>query len=151
MANERNNAIIGQEVKLQVQYFDINGESIDPDETPSVRIVDSNGIEIQDFSDDDVGKIKTGLYEIIYEVPEDAEDGSWTDTWRAEFGGQTLDTVFVFTVVNAETGIEPTTGPGKIILGDDLVFDYSDQEILGINTLLKLLKGRLNSNGVKPK
>ncbi len=150
MSNERDNAILGQKVKLQVQYFDVNGEAVDPDETPTVRIVDNDGNEVLDFTDDDVYKQKAGLYQIEYEVPSDSEVGMWTDTWRSIFGGQNLDTTFVFTVVNAETGIEPTTGPGKIKLGDDVIFDFSDEEIYGINVMLKFLKARLNSTGTKP-
>lgn len=150
MANERDNAILGQLVKLQVQYFDVNGEAVDPDEIPTVRIVDSDGTEILDFTDDDVYKIKTGLYQIEYEVPTDGETGTWTDTWRSLFGGQTLDTTFTFTSVDASTGIEPTTGPGKIQLGDDVVFNFTDEEIYGINIMLKFLKARLKSDGTKP-
>jgi hypothetical protein len=37
-----------------------------------------------------------------------------------------------------------------IAIGDDVNFDFSDQEIYGINILLKYLKARLRSEGKKP-
>ena len=36
-------------------------------------------------------------------------------------------------------------------LGDDVSFDFTEQEIYGINVLLKFLKARLRSSGRKPK
>jgi len=151
MFNERDNAIIGQSVRLQIQYYDVNGDVIEPDATPSLRIVDNNSNIILDYTDENVYKVGKGFYQIDYTVPSTATTGIWMDEWRAQIGGQDLDTVFVFTVVNAETGVEPGTGPGRIRIGDAVVFDFSDAEIYGINILLKYLKARLNSNGVKPK
>lgn len=150
MVNYRDNAIRGQKVKLEIQYFDINSEPIEPDEIPQVRIVDSNGTAIMDYTDKCVYKIDDGLYSLEYEVPSDADIGMWMDEWRALIGGQTLDTVFVFTVVDADTGVVETTGPGRVKIADDVIFDFSDEEIKGINILLKYLKARLLSEGVKP-
>lgn len=150
MINYRDNAIRGQHVKLEIQYFDVDGVPVDLDETPAVRILDSNGDIVLDYTTEGVCRIDSGLYQIIYEIPSDAEPGLWTDEWKALVGGQDLNTVFVFTVVNAETGIVETTGPGKIRIGDDVVFDFSEAEIEGINILLKALKARLNSSGTKP-
>lgn len=150
MYNDRDNAIRGQIVKLQIQYFDVNEEPIEPDEIPQVRILDSNGAVILDYTDEDVYRIEPGLYQILFEVPSNSDTGMWMDEWRAQIGEQPLDTVFVFTVVDADMGVEPTIGPGRIRIGDDVIFDFSDEEIYGINILLKFLKGRLNSDGVKP-
>lgn len=150
MANERDNAIRGQEVKLQIEYFDINGDAVDPDDIPFVRITDVNGDVILDYTYEDVYRLEKGLYQLIYEVPSGSDVGLWMDEWRAQIGGQELETAFVFTVVNAETGLEPTTGPGRVRIGDSVVFDFSDAEIEGINILLQYLKARLKSNGKKP-
>lgn len=150
MPNDRDNAIRGQAVKLEIQYFDVNGDPVEPDSTPEVRIVDTNGSVILDYTSEDVYRQEPGLYQIEYEVPSGATVGMWMDEWRASIGEQSLDTVFVFTVVNAETGVVETTGPGRIMIADDVVFDFSDEEIYGINILLKFLKARLNSTGTKP-
>lgn len=150
MANERDNAIVGQIVKLQIQYFDVNGDPIEPDDVPKFRIIDAESNVIQDYTDDDVTKSADGLYQVLYEVPSDGDLGIWSDEWQAEIGGQTLNTVFIFTVVDADEGVAPTTGPGKIRLGDDVVFNFSDEEIRGINICLKFLKARLRSTAKKP-
>ena len=150
MYNDRDNAIRGQIVKLQIQYFDINEDPIEPDEIPQVRIVDPQGGVILDYTDEGVFRIDTGLYQILFELPSDGSIGMWMDEWRAQIGEQPLDTIFVFSVVDASVGVEPTVGPGRIRIGDDVVFDFSEHEITGINILLKFLKARLNSNGRKP-
>jgi hypothetical protein len=38
-----------------------------------------------------------------------------------------------------------------IALGDDVNFDFTDAEIYGVNVLLKYLKARLRSDGMKPR
>jgi hypothetical protein len=150
MPNDRDNAIRGQDVKLEIQYFDVSGDPVEPDEMPQVRIVDSVGGVLLDYTDVDVYRLEPGLYQIEYEVPSAGSIGMWMDEWRATIGGQVLDTVFVFTVVDAETGVVETTGPGRIKIGDAVVFDFSDDELLGLNILLQYLKARLNSDGTKP-
>lgn len=150
MPNDRDNAIRGQAVKLEIQYFDVNGDAVEPDATPEVRIVDANGAVILDYTTKDVYRQEAGLYQIEFKVPSNAAVGMWMDEWRASIGEQYLDTVFVFTVVDAQTGVVETTGPGRIKIADDVIFDFSDEEIYGINILLKYLKARLNSDGTKP-
>lgn len=150
MANERSNAIIGQEVKLEISYTDINGYPITPDAIPTVEILNASGTSIY-TSTTDVYRIDEGLYQILFTVPDDSVAGVFNDVWSAVIGGQTLQTTFTFTVVDASVGVAPTTGPGRIKIGDDIDFGFSDEEIYGINVLLKFLKARLNSTGVKPK
>ena len=150
MPNDRDNAIRGQIVKLEIQYFDVNGDPVEPDDSPEVRIVDSVGTVLLDYTSEDVYRTEAGLYQIEYEVPSDGDIGMWMDEWRVVIGAQSLDTVFVFTVVDAETGVVETTGPGRIKIGDAVVFDFSDEEIYGINILMQFLKSRLNSDGTKP-
>ena len=40
---------------------------------------------------------------------------------------------------------------GSVKLGEDVNFDFSEEELIGINILLKYLRARLRSNGRKPK
>ena len=42
------------------------------------------------------------------------------------------------------------TGPGQVTLGDDVTFDFSQEELATINILLRFLNSRLSSTGVKP-
>jgi len=99
MYNDRSNAIRGQVVKLQIQYLDVNEEPIEPDAIPEVRIVDSLGGIILDYTDEGVFRIEKGLYQILFEAPSDGNIGMWMDEWRAQIGEQPLDTIFIFSVV----------------------------------------------------
>jgi hypothetical protein len=150
MYNDRTNAIRGKVVSLEIQFFDTNNNPIDADSIPKIRIIDSTGNVILNYTNKKVFRKDKGLYEYLYEVPSDGAVGTWVDEWESIIGGQTINTIFIFNVISAEDAIEPTTGPGKVKIGDDVNFDFSPEEILGINILLKYLKVRLNSSGVKP-
>lgn len=150
MANVREAAVQGQEVILQVQFFNASGEEVDADEMPEVRIRDFDGSVIVDFTSDNVRKLGNGVYQYPFRVPDDADIGPWMDDWSAVIDEAPLDTTLIFNVVEPDLSLTATEGPGRIKLGDDVVFDFSDEELLGINILLKLLKSRLRSNGEKP-
>lgn len=150
MANQRSLAVQGQEVELQVQFYDANGEAVDADSTPTISIRNIDGEEMLAATSRKVYRVDTGLYKYIYRVPEDAEEGSWMDDWTATIDEVDFDTTLFFSVIEPETSLSADTGPGSIKIADDVVFDFSDEEILGINILLKYLKARLRSTGVRP-
>jgi len=151
MANQRNTAVQGQQVALKVQFFNADGEKTDPSDTPKIQILDSNNDEILASTSNGVSKLDTGLYQYTYLVPVGADLGDWTDVWSAKLQDAELEVSFLFSVVTPDSILEATTGPGKIKIGDDVVFNFSDDEIYGINVCLKLLKPRLRSSGKKPK
>ncbi len=150
MSNIREAAVQGQEVVLQIQFFDACGRKVDADETPEVRIRDIDGTVIVDFTDKDVCNVGDGIYQYTFRVPDAGMVGAWMDDWSAIIDEAPFDTTLIFNVVEPETTLTATEGPGKIQIGDDVVFDFTDEEILGINILMKLLKSRLRSNGEKP-
>lgn len=150
MANQRDSAVQGQEVALQIQFFDTDGNKVTADETPTIAIFDLDGNEILAATDEDVSHKGDGLYQYLYTVPTDGDSGVWSDEWEAIIDGATFSTSFTFTVITPDTGLSATTGPGKIKIADDVEFDFSDEEIYGINLLLKYLKSRLRSTGYKP-
>lgn len=150
MANTREAAVLGQEVLLQIQYFDPNGDEIDADELPEVQIVDSMGDIILPLTSDGVKREDVGLYSLTFRVPSGGEVGAWMDEWSAIIQTAPLDIAFVFTVLDPDDALDADTGPGRIRLGDDVDFDFTDEELLGINILLKFLKARLRSDGRKP-
>ncbi len=150
MPNIRDFAVIGQEVYLQVQFYDAQGEKVDADETPFIQIRDFDGNIVLAYTDEDVSHLDTGLYRYTFRVPSDAEDGAWIDDWSATIDESEFDVSFTFNVFFPEDSAIATTGPGKIAIGDDVIFDFSDEEIYGINILLKFLKARLRSTGTKP-
>lgn len=147
---DRDSAVLGQEVILQVQYYDNCGTKVIADNTPTISILDSNGDVILAPTNVNVESLGDGLYQYKYRVPSSSVSGLWTDSWSATIDQAQLNTIFTFTVTNPSTSLSADTGPGKIRLADDVNFNFSDEEIYGINILLKFLKARLRSSGRKP-
>lgn len=155
--NPRNSAVQGQGVALQIQFYDSCGSKVMADEIPTVEIYDQDNNLLLTSNPDDVNHLGDGLYEYVYTVPSDGDTGTWRDRWVAKIGGADLDTDTLpedmslsFTVVTPNFGLSIDSGPGKIKIADDVVFDFSPEEIEGINILLKFLKARLRSVGKRP-
>lgn len=148
--NLRDSAVQGQEVILQIQFFDVCGKKVAADDTPSIEIVDVDGNIILNSTSEDVEYLGDGLYQYKFRVPADGDAGTWEDHWTAQIDEASFETSFSFNVVPPSTGLSANTGMGKIQLADDVVMDFSEQEIYGINLLLKFLKSRLRSTGRKP-
>jgi len=148
--NQRDSAVQGQEVALQIQYFDSCGDKVVADETPTIQITDLDNNIIIPRTSDDVQHLGDGLYQYIYRVPESGDSGIWIDEWLAAIDQADLSTVFTFTVVTPTAGLSANTGPGKVSLADEVTLDFTDEELVGVNLLLKFLKARLRSTGIKP-
>jgi hypothetical protein len=148
--NTRDSAVQGQEVSLQIQYLDTCGKPIVADDIPEIEITDLDGNIIVVSTSTNVSNLGDGLYEYIFRVPNGGDAGLWVDEWSAVIDSATLNTSFTFTVTTPALGLKATTGPGKILLGDDVNINFSDEELAGVNLLMKFLKSRLRSNGVKP-
>ena len=145
MANNRNKAIRGEEVVLSIQYFGTDGLAIDPDSTPEIKITDLDGNTIIASTSDDIEREDVGLYTYAHDIDSGADKGLWTDTWTGSVNGVQIINEFKFLVVD-----EASATAGTITLGDDVDFDFSDEELEGVNTLLKFLKCRVRSEGKKP-
>lgn len=148
--NTRDSAIQGQEVELQVQFYDNCGKKVLADELPLVTIIDQDGNTIVESTDEDVESLGEGLYRYKYRVPLNIDSGSWTDQWDAVIDQAPYSVNMSFRVIPASVGLSADSGPGKILIGDDVIFNFSDEELYGINVLLKFLKQRLRSVGKKP-
>ena len=145
MANTRNKAIRGQEVVLSIQYYGVDGLPVNTDATPEITIKDLQGTTVIAATSTGVTRTDVGFYQYTYTVPKLADKGNWTDSWSATVSGVSVQNVFQFLIVD-----ESSATSGTIRLGDDVAFDFSEPEILGINTLLKFLKARLRNSGRKP-
>jgi hypothetical protein len=150
MANPRSLAVQGQEVTLQVQFYDASGDAVDADSTPTISVRNTDGEEILAATSRGVLSVDTGLYEYTYRVPDDAEEGSWMDDWTAIIDEVEFETTLFFSTVAPEVTLSADVGPGIIAIADDVVFDFAEAEIYGINVLLKYLKARLRSTGLRP-
>lgn len=145
MANNRNKAIRGESLTLSIQYFGPDGLEADADSTPQIRIVDPNGNVVVASTSTGVVREDLGLYTYTYTVGTSVEKGLWTDTWTGIVDEAQLSNEFKFLVTDESSAVS-----GAARLGDDVDFDFSDAELVGLNILLKHLKARLRSDGQKP-
>tara|TARA_Y100001970_G_C14210939_1_gene846870 strand:+ start:876 stop:1799 length:924 start_codon:yes stop_codon:yes gene_type:complete len=150
MANNRNQAIRGETVELSIQYYGVDGLPKDTDSTPEIQITDINGDTVVTTTSVGVTKEDKGLYVYSYDVGSAVDTGLWTDVWTAEIGGAAISSEFKFLVTGSPSSSAGSTEPGTISLGDDVDFDFSESELVGLNILLKHLKTRLRSDGKKP-
>jgi len=145
MANNRNKAIRGEELTLSIQYFGPDGLPMDADSTPEIRITDVDGNIMVSSTSDGVERAESGLYTYTYDVGSSVDKGLWTDVWSASVDDVQLVNEFKFLVVD-----EASATAGTVTLGDEVNFDFSDEELEGLNVLIKYLKCRLRSEGQKP-
>lgn len=147
MANDRNRAMLGQQVDLIVTFYGFDGAPTQSSINPTIKIVDSTGNILIPETTSGIRNTSTGEYRYSYLVPAAGDRGIWKDTWSAVVDGVSITNEFNFLVVSDSTGV-PT---GSVKLGDEVSFDFSQEELEGINILLKYLKCRLRSDGTKPK
>ena len=143
--NNREATVKGETVRLSVQYYGIDGFPVDADSMPSIQIKDINDNLIIEKTTEGVVRSGVGFYYYDYYVNKDATVGLWEDTWEAQVQGVDLDDSFNFLVINSAIA-----STGSVRIGDEVEFDFSKEEINGINVLLKYLKARLRSDGKKP-
>jgi len=64
--NPRDAAVQGQEVALQIQYFDTCNDPVVADEIPSIEITDLDGNVLVVSTATDVSHLGEGLYQYIF-------------------------------------------------------------------------------------
>lgn len=147
MANHRSRAILGEPVELVVTFYGFDGAPTQSVPSPTISITDSTGAIVISETGAGITNTSTGVYKYTYNVPSSGDRGVWKDTWTATVDGVEIVNEFCFLVVSDSTAVPD----GNIKLGDDVLFDFSQQELEGLNVLIKFLKARLRSDGRKPK
>lgn len=147
MANNRSRATIGQAVDLIVTFYGFDGAPTNPEVPPTIMISDVQGNIALNETNSGIVNTSTGVYRYTFNVPGTADRGIWKDIWSAVVDGTDIINEFTFLVVSESTAVPE----GNIKLGDDVVFDFSQEELEGLNILLRYLKCRLRSDGKKPK
>jgi len=140
--------IRGRNVELYVRFVDAAGNPVNADTTPQVEIYDSAGTRRQASTNVGVSLVDDpGLYKFDYEIPLTGPDGYWSDTWAAVIGNETVANTFEFETMSAgdvAADDEPDHSPG-----DDVPWDFTKEEIHGINILMKMVKSRVKNDGVR--
>lgn len=140
--------IRGRVVDLYVRFVDAAGNPVNADDIPSVEIRDSIGARQQAATRVGVGLADDpGLYVFSYNLSKNGPDGYWSDIWTAKIGNDTVTSTFDFLVISAgdmEEDVEPVYTPGE-----DIPWDFTKDEVYGINVLLKMVKPRLKNDGIR--
>lgn len=142
MSTTSRQVIVGKTIVLEIDIRDAMGNRTDPSSLPEVAIIDSQDTELRSRSSTNVMRIDTGRFRLSYLVPGDGHLGIWTDHWYATVNGFPTDARLNFVVLSSSADI--AISGDKI--GDPARITYTQQEIIGLNKLLALLKARLKNN-----
>ena len=88
----RYSAVQNEFVRLY-HTFEYNGRLINPNGNPSVEIVDRDGVATLQRLTSTMESV--GLYYVDYDVPIDADLGTYYDRWIFQFTGETVNTQVV--------------------------------------------------------
>lgn len=148
---DRSSVPVGEQIDLETQFRDSAGNAKDADAYPTVRIEDANDAVVRAASSASVARVGVGLYRLRFTVPDGYAAGNWNDEWIGSVDGYSIRATFSFTV-DSIGSIEAvgTVVEEELELGDDPGITYTQEEILGINVLLKGLKTRLRNTAITP-
>ncbi len=139
------NAMVADIIQLRAQFIGPDGNPVDLDTFPSVRIVQPSGNVTLGPTSLGVFREAVGVYGFDYEIPFNGPLGVWTDMWSGTLSGFSVSNTFNFVVQNTQLPAINTDGYKH--LGDDPGFNYSQNAICNINKIIKAVKARLNSSG----
>jgi len=136
-------------VLLDAVFRNWNGSPADPITFPTISIVQPNGNVLVSDTSLGVSRVGVGIYNFIYAVPYATYEGVYIDRWSgvmASSDGYRIE-INEYNFVVAQSQLPGINSDGYIHLGDDVPFNYSQNEILVINKFIKALRARLNSSG----
>lgn len=132
-------------IRLSIQYSDQSGSFVDPPTTPTVSIVGTtNNTLINADASSGVIRQDVGNYYYDYVVPLNAPLGTYKDIWSVTVNGQLFNTMFSF-IVNE------LINPVSAVAGQEIDPLLSPEAIKNVLMLMKLLRTRLGSDGVRRK
>lgn len=136
-------------VLLDAVFRDWNGAPADPVTFPTISIVQPSGNVLVSETSLGVSRVGVGLYNFIYAVPYSAYEGVYIDRWQGVMAGTDGYRMEVneYNFVVSKSQVPGVNSDGYLHLGDDVPFNYSQNEILQINKFIKALRARLNSSG----
>lgn len=137
----------GDTVRLAAQFRGSDGQPADLDAYPEVTIIQPSGAVAVGPTSQGVFHTAVGEYGFDYDIGLFPPIGVWRDVWQGTLAGFTVYGEFTFQVNTTQLPAINTDGYHH--LGDDPGFNYSQNAIININNLLKSLRARLNSQGVR--
>lgn len=136
---------VTDQVNLTVKFKDQYNNPINTDSFPTISIVQPSGLVLLSPTSAGVQQLGVGHYSFVFTVPYNGPYGVFKDVWVGYVNGYRLETDFLFVV--AHTQMPAINTDGKVHLGDDPGFHYSECATNNINKIMKSLKSRLNSSG----
>ena len=135
----------GETISLYIQYYDQAGNFIDPSIIPNISIVDpTNTIILNATSSTGIVRQDVGLFYYNYTIPINGTLGNWQDIWTTNVNGVPFNTVLNFTV-------NQLTSPVTATAGQEIDPQLSSSGVQNVLLLMKLLRTRLGSDGVRRK
>ena len=142
MATTSRQVIAGHTIVLEIDLRDATGNRADADSLPEVAIIDSEDSVLRARSSTNVMRIDEGRYRLAYLVPGAGHVGIWIDHWYATLNGFETEARLNFIVLDTSADIEIAGDQ----IGDPARVTYTEQEIIGLNKLLAMLKARMKNN-----
>lgn len=135
-------------VQLTATFRDQFGAPADTDTFPQISIISPSGLVMVGPTSAGVMKLSTGKYQYNFDIGFSLGNlGVWADQWTGFINTNKIEATFNFVVNNTDQpGLD---SDGYQHLGDEFAMDFSQTEIFNINKLLKTLRARLNSRGIK--
>lgn len=137
----------GSIVRLGFLFRGQIGEVQDTDVFPSVSIINTHGHVVIGPTSQGVSRAGTGEYYFDYALGNYPDIGVWRDVWEGLIEGIPVRGEGTFQVNTTQLPAQNTDGYQHI--GDTPGYCYSQNAICNINKLLKALKARLKSAGIR--
>lgn len=132
-------------VKLTVSFKDSDGYLANSSVTPTITVVQPNGMILLGPTSLGVTQEGIGQYAFNVAIPGAGPLGVYKDVWVGMVDGFRVESEFPIIVVG--TNIPSINSDDSVHLGDDYPFNYSQVAIKNINKLIKMIRARLNSSG----
>jgi len=144
----RSNVIgTGEIVQLKAQFSDPLGNPGDLNDFPRIQIIQPNTAIYHEYTSAGVYKISAGLYGYDFTVPIIGPVGVWSDVWLGTLGPEEYIIRGSFNFIVSNTNLGSPNIDGYVHLGDEPKYNLSQEAILNINHLMKVLRVRLQSDG----
>lgn len=143
---------ITETIRLEVQFSDVAGNFRYLDTGPTIEIIDAADTIVVPATSTGIASRGPGLYSYDFTVPVGFVSGIWEDHWSGSLDGYSFMNSHFNFVVSSVGHVEAvgTVAPEIVAIGDPASYDFSQDEIKGINILLAQLNIRLKNIAFKP-
>ena len=137
----------GDQIQLKAEFRDAQGNLADLNEFSRIQIIQPNSAIYMDYTSGGVYRLSEGLYGYTFDVPLNGGLGVWMDNWQGLMGNPAYLIRGSMNFIVTNTNLGAPNIDGYVHLGDEPVFNLSQQAIININRLMRVLRLRLQSNG----